>query len=444
MNALDETLCYEFQNVEILLLSRKRSINGSNDKAIQGTISLTASPPLLKFESTDEIPRVLTLRLVSIDDIVVWNIGPKRHSVYVSTKNFLSLCIVLESDVDRSEFLSTFYELKPSTISDLYVASLSKTPFDQSNSVVFDYGGDGLYNRSLDDERHLINIALLCPEEGKVHSDKTHYSRLYIADIRPKINAVVQRAHGKGYESEKYYGFAKHVFLAVENVHVMRNCLNSILAGNGSPSQWTKHIDSLLRSSSTVASLVRNSANVLVHCSDGWDRTSQVCSLATILLCPWYRTYLGFKQLILRDWISFGHPFIDRLALCEPLGPKKTTAVQTKSPVFIQFLDSVHQLCLLFPKAFEFNDRFLAFIYDTAISGTFAEFNGNTLNQRRNELGSPSMTFHLNCLGEHLSTEHTNLLYDQHNLVNGQLVILFGSLKYVFWDKALTFYRRRR
>jgi protein tyrosine phosphatase len=29
---------------------------------------------------------------------------------------------------------------------------------------------------------------------------------------------------------------------------------------------------------------------VVVHCSDGWDRTSQIVSLAQIMLDPYYRT----------------------------------------------------------------------------------------------------------------------------------------------------------
>lgn len=35
-------------------------------------------------------------------------------------------------------------------------------------------------------------------------------------------------------------------------------------------------------------------ASVLVHCSDGWDRTAQVCSVASLLLDPHYRTLKGF------------------------------------------------------------------------------------------------------------------------------------------------------
>ena len=32
---------------------------------------------------------------------------------------------------------------------------------------------------------------------------------------------------------------------------------------------------------------------MLVHCSDGWDRTAQACSVASILLDPYYRTIKG-------------------------------------------------------------------------------------------------------------------------------------------------------
>ena len=36
-------------------------------------------------------------------------------------------------------------------------------------------------------------------------------------------------------------------------------------------------------------------SNVLVHCSDGWDRTSQLTALSQLMMDPYYRTVLGFK-----------------------------------------------------------------------------------------------------------------------------------------------------
>ena len=54
-------------------------------------------------------------------------------------------------------------------------------------------------------------------------------------------------------------------------------------------------------------SLIQKRTNVLVHCSDGWDRTAQMCALAQQLLDPYYRTIEGLAVLIQKDWISFGH-----------------------------------------------------------------------------------------------------------------------------------------
>lgn len=52
-----------------------------------------------------------------------------------------------------------------------------------------------------------------------------------------------------------------------------------------------------------------NKTSVLVHCSDGWDRTAQLTALSMIMLDPYYRTIVGFEVLIEKEWLSFGHKF---------------------------------------------------------------------------------------------------------------------------------------
>jgi protein tyrosine/serine phosphatase len=56
-------------------------------------------------------------------------------------------------------------------------------------------------------------------------------------------------------------------------------------------------------------STARGPGPVLVHCSDGWDRTAQVCALAQLLLDTHYRTIDGFRTLVEKEFVSFGHQF---------------------------------------------------------------------------------------------------------------------------------------
>ncbi|KAJ1088173.1 hypothetical protein NDU88_001332 [Pleurodeles waltl] len=49
--------------------------------------------------------------------------------------------------------------------------------------------------------------------------------------------------------------------------------------------------------------------SVVVHCSDGWDRTAQLTSLAMLMLDGFYRTIRGIQVLMEKEWLSFGHRF---------------------------------------------------------------------------------------------------------------------------------------
>jgi len=47
----------------------------------------------------------------------------------------------------------------------------------------------------------------------------------------------------------------------------------------------------LMKAAITVATAIENEGRpVMVHCSDGWDRTPQIVALAEILLDPYYRS----------------------------------------------------------------------------------------------------------------------------------------------------------
>ncbi len=45
-----------------------------------------------------------------------------------------------------------------------------------------------------------------------------------------------------------------------------------------------------------IAELVeKNKSSVVVHCTDGWDRTAQLAALAMLMLDSYYRTIRGFE-----------------------------------------------------------------------------------------------------------------------------------------------------
>ncbi|KAK4455942.1 protein-tyrosine phosphatase-like protein [Podospora aff. communis PSN243] len=145
-----------------------------------------------------------------------------------------------------------------------------------------------------------------------------------IVDARPAINSYAMQAIGMGSENMDYYRFAKKVFLNIDNIHVMRNSLeqviNAIKDADVSPfppnrellekSKWLKHIAGILDGSAIIARQVGiQHSHALIHCSDGWDRTSQLCALSQLMLDPYYRTIDGFIVLVEKDWLSFGHMF---------------------------------------------------------------------------------------------------------------------------------------
>ncbi len=56
-------------------------------------------------------------------------------------------------------------------------------------------------------------------------------------------------------------------------------------------------MSSLLRSSVFIVNAVdKEGRPVLVHCSDGWDRTPQLVALAELMLDPFYRTMEVFHK----------------------------------------------------------------------------------------------------------------------------------------------------
>lgn len=224
--------------------------------------------------------------------------------------------------------------------------------------------------------------------EANVYSKDGQHVPLLLADCRPKVNAMANKAGGGGYE---VYAGTQLEFMGIQNIHVVRDSHRKLeaLALHATPndvnwtagvhdSGWLYHTRTVLSAAMFVAEAMhRKGQQVLVHCSDGWDRTAQVCGLAQVMLDPYFRTARGYMVLIAKEWCSFGHKFNDRA------GHREEKDDGDISPVFLQFLDATWQMVRLYPHAFEFDRSFLLLIAHHVYSCRFGTFLCNNDRERQ-------------------------------------------------------------
>lgn len=265
-----------------------------------------------------------------------------------------------------------------------------------------------------------------------------------IIDARPTANAMANRAKGAGTENMDWYKGCKKEHLGIDNIHVMRNSLKSVAEtlAEAEASQmpvdrerlrrsgWLKHIAAIMEGSVTIIKNIHvYSSHVLIHCSDGWDRTSQLSAIAQLCLDPYFRTIEGFKVLVEKDWLAFGHMFMqrsghlssDKLFTATPenfdqdeesdddfggaiKGAQAFFSSVTKtftssshlkeiSPVFHQFLDCVRQIQRQFPERFEFNEDYLLDLHYHLYACQFGTFLFDSERARRVPLGGKGKAY---------------------------------------------------
>ena len=213
---------------------------------------------------------------------------------------------------------------------------------------------------------------------------------------------MANHAAGAGTENLDHYKNCRRLYLGIDNIHGVRDTYLRLLESYPSldvssfdsysilPYEfqgWYKHLSVLLDSTFKVVRLLDLGHSVLIHCSDGWDRTTQILTLAAILLDPYYRTIQGLIVLIEKEWISFGHRFADRSGLysnvlvpkldsimyCEQFSYSKKN-IREFSPIFPQFLEVLYQFLRIWPTSFQYNEQMLRFLLEHYYSGKYGNF----------------------------------------------------------------------
>ncbi|XP_016392563.1 myotubularin-related protein 1-like isoform X2 [Sinocyclocheilus rhinocerous] len=234
--------------------------------------------------------------------------------------------------------------------------------------------------RCREDERYLQTIL-----DANAQSHK-----LCIFDARQSTVADTNKAKDGGYENESFYINVELNFLEIPNIHVMRESLRKLKEvvypaidqqrwfSSVDSTHWLEYIRLLLAGAVRIADRIESGkTSVVVHCSDSWDRTAQLTSLAMLMLDAHYRSLRGFQVLLEKEWLSFGHRFASRVGHGDG-----NHANSERSPLFVQFIDCVWQMTRQFPSAFEFNELFLITVLDHLYSCLFGTFLYNSEQER--------------------------------------------------------------
>lgn len=248
----------------------------------------------------------------------------------------------------------------------------------------------GLTGSRCEEDEKLINLI----------AASSPLQKLVIIDARPKANAMANQMKGGGYENVICYENVELMWASIPNIHSMydswyKMCIlinrhqtdEAHWLSNIESTQWFMHVHYILSAANKIVESIEADKSVLIHCSDGWDRTPSITSLAQILLDPFYRTIRGFILVIEKDWLKFGHRFAERCGHGEKKEKNWAENMQKnpESPIFLFFIDCVYQLLNQYPFAFEYNSSFLKAIVDACYSCQYGTFLGNS-DKERNEL----------------------------------------------------------
>jgi hypothetical protein len=189
---------------------------------------------------------------------------------------------------------------------------------------------------------------------------------LNVFDLRPKSTAEANRWKNGGFEMNNRYHNMVYDNCNMDNIHTVTDTYKAMslvacywdtkeFTRKISDSLWYYHISIALKTTMDCRRALSNGQSILIHCSDGWDRTAVISGLVQLISKPQYRTIEGFCQLIEKDFITAGFQVALRANQITNDKDSHKTNQSEMSPIFIFFMDCVQQVWHQHVTEFEFN-----------------------------------------------------------------------------------------
>ena len=212
-------------------------------------------------------------------------------------------------------------------------------------------------------------------------------NRIVVVDLRGWFAIIDNWMHGGGTEQiDSYSGHnkkSKHYTSGIGNVRVVlqawKDANSDSLALLMKGRKWVKQLRTIVKAlKSCVENLESSPTTMVIHCTDGWDRTPEMCALIQIAMCANYRTVKGFTEVLIREFSKRGHKFGKHYS--DPGLDERSPA-----PILPQFFEIVHILIQSNPDEFEFGDDYLLWLAWNVYSHRFIEFVTNAAQFRKSE-----------------------------------------------------------
>ena len=204
-----------------------------------------------------------------------------------------------------------------------------------------------------------------------------------LVDLRPRVPALMNAwfMSGGTEDASKYKtpgGKGEHMYAGIGNVDDVLSAYHKCNSADKRNCQsWNEILGKITHTLAKIVDRILNPVRphhptaVVLHCTDGWDRTPQMSLLVQIVLSHEVRSVDGFLSAFIREFPNRGHK-------CSKHYSDAGLAEKNPAPIIPQTLEVIRYLLINNPNEFEFEEDLLEWLAGEVYSHSFVEFEGDT------------------------------------------------------------------